>query len=118
MHQYEDALVALKVTAMTAWLNVYDVGDAVELVATLENADGQRVDPPTVRCKVRTPSGTVTTYTYGVDTALVRDAVGAYRLRVAVQEPGYWWFRWETVDDFGPLGAEEGVVEVARSQFT
>jgi hypothetical protein len=101
----------------TAIYPVYDVGDGVELVATLLNVAGQLVDPPTVRCRVRDPGGTVTTYTYGVDMALIRDGPGTYRLRIAVQQPGYWWYRWETADEYGPLGAKEGVIEVARSRF-
>lgn len=96
---------------------LYDVGDAVEFIATLQNVAGQLVDPPTVRCRVRDPSGTVMTYTYGVDSALIRDGPGAYRIRIALLQPGYWWYRWETADEGGPLGAAEGVIEVARSQF-
>jgi hypothetical protein len=101
----------------TVALYSYDIGDAVELCATLQNVAGQLVDPPTVRCLVRDPGGTVTTYTYGVDMALIRDGPGAYCVRIAVQQPGYWWYRWETADEYGPLGATEGVIEVMRSQF-
>jgi hypothetical protein len=61
-----------------ARINIHDIGDLVRITGTLETADGTNVDPTALVCKVENASGTVTTYTYGVDPFPVKSAVGVY----------------------------------------
>ncbi len=74
-------------------MNSYDVGDVVRCVGTFANSAGTEVDPTAVLCKVREPDGTVTAYTYGVDAALVKAAVGSYYVDVEATAAGLWAYR-------------------------
>ena len=49
---------------MPVW---YEIGDQPRITCTFTNLAGTVMDPTTVTCTVKTPSGTSTTYTYGVD---------------------------------------------------
>jgi hypothetical protein len=78
-------------------MNTYDVGDEVRCAAAFANSSGTPLDPTAVFCKVRSPSGTVTLYTYGVDAALVRASAGSYYVDVDASQPGKWDYRfWAT----------------------
>lgn len=72
--------------------NVYDVGDLVRCTATFAT-NGTNVDPSAVTFKKKTPSGTITTLTYGPDAALVKSATGIYYVDVSATEPGEWSVR-------------------------
>ena len=76
-------------------MNLHDKGDLVRSTATFTNTAGTATDPTTVVCKVRTPAGVVTTYTYGTDAALVKSATGVYYVDVSLTAVGQWWVRWE-----------------------
>jgi len=52
-------------------------------------------DPTAVTAKVKKPGGTVTTYVYLTDAALVRDGAGLFHLDVTTDEKGEWNFRFE-----------------------
>ena len=72
--------------------NVYDVGDLVRCTATFAT-NGTNVDRSAVAFKKKTPSGTSTTLTYGVDGTLVRSATGIYYVDVSATEAGDWSYR-------------------------
>lgn len=76
-----------------ARINAYDIGDLVRMTGTLEAVDGTNVDPTTVVCKLKKPSGTVTTYTYGADLYPVRSEAGVYYLDYTPTEAGDHWYR-------------------------
>ena len=86
----------------------YIVGDRIRVSATFEAA-GLRTDPTTVVFKFKGPAGTITTWTFGVDGQLVKDAVGVYRGDIDVTAGGTWSFRWEGT------GAAQGA---AQDSFT
>lgn len=69
-------------------LNVYDVGDLVRLVGTLNNAAGAALDPSTLVVKVKAPSGTTTTYTFGSSAFPIRTGLGTFYVDVTPSEPG------------------------------
>lgn len=98
----------------SATLTEYDIGDIVRLQCLFETAAGTDTDPPAVLCKVEDSEGTETTYTYGVDTNVVRkDSTGNYSCYVAPTTPGLWTYKWFAVDANAALyqkvqGAEEG----------
>lgn len=74
-------------------MNLYDVGDVVRCTGAFTNNAGVAVDPTAVFCKVRSPDGTITTYTFGADAALVRAAVGSFYLDVEATAAGIWYYR-------------------------
>jgi hypothetical protein len=77
-------------------LNAYDIGDLVRCTGTFASG-GTNVNPTAVLFKVKSPAGVVTTYTYGTDAALVRDATGVYHVDVSADEAGEYVYRfWAT----------------------
>lgn len=76
-------------------LHVSDVQreDGYRLSAAFTDIDGDAADPGTVTVAVRPPGGTVTTYTYGTDDAVVRDGVGLYHYDVTFTASYTWQFR-------------------------
>lgn len=94
--------------------NAYDIGDLVRCAGTFASS-GANVNPSAVMFKVRSPAGVVTTYTYGQDAALVRDATGVYHVDVSADEPGDWAYRfWSTGTG---QAAAEGRFGVRYSRF-
>ena len=83
----------------------YVIGARVAIEADIRVAAAY-TDPTTVRFKVRTPAGVVTTYEYPTATQIVKEAVGMYRLEFTVTAAGTWWVRLEV------LGVAEGAQEI------
>lgn len=85
--------------------NVYDVGDTAKLAGTFTNPDNNNAlfDPSVVKLSVKTPSGTVTTYTYNTDVLLVRDSIGSYSYLLELDTAGTYYYRWWST---GPKTAE------------
>ncbi len=75
-------------------INTYRKGQKVRCVAGFA-VSGMPTDPTTVTAKVKKPSGTVTTYVYGTDAALVKDSTGNYHIDVTSDEKSEWNFRFE-----------------------
>lgn len=69
-------------------ISVFQDGDKVRLSAAFTDIDEAASDPGGVLCKVREPDGTVTTYTYGTDAALIKDSTGNYHLDFLTSSPG------------------------------
>ncbi len=74
--------------------NVFDIGDLVRVSAAFTDSAGMAIDPTAVYVKYRTPAGTTTTLTYGVDAALVRDSAGNYHADISATDDGDWHYRW------------------------
>ncbi len=93
--------MTLPTTGFNLRANVYDIGDRPRLTATFSAVDPEdgidvNVDPDTsVVFIVRRPDDVETTYTYGVDAAVVKDAVGIYHLDVSITMAGLWRVRCE-----------------------
>ncbi len=73
---------------------MYDIGDVVRCTASITSTGGVYVDPATLILYIRTPSGTTTSYTYGVDPEVVKSAVGQYYIDVSLTEAGQWHHRY------------------------
>jgi len=73
----------------------YFQGSRVRLKATFEDETHTLADPTTVTAKVENPNGTVTTYIYLTDAALVRESVGVYHLDIDVNVAKTWYYRFE-----------------------
>ena|SRR5487761_2034170 len=72
-------------------MNSYVINEPVHLSVTFASG-GTAADPTGVTGKVRTPSGTITTYASG-DGNLIRDGVGLYHLDITPTVAGVWSYR-------------------------
>ena len=96
-------------------MNQYDYGDKVRTTGTFTNAAGTAIDPAVVKFSVKPPSGTVTTYTYGVDSEVVKSATGIYYIDTDLNEVGNWAVRaWSTGTG---QASDETYFSVASSEF-
>lgn len=91
------------------------IGDIVVISALFETAAGADIDPTAVFCKVRDPSGNVSTLQYGVDGALVKDSIGNYHADIDADEAGTWYYRFYSTGT--GKAADESSFEVSASQF-
>lgn len=82
----------------------YLAGDLVRVSATFETS-GIPTDPTTVVFKYKSPSGAITTWTFGVNSQVVKDGLGIYRADIDVNAGGTWYFRWEGT------GAVQGAIQ-------
>lgn len=78
-------------------INVFDVGDKVRLSAAFQDIDSVAQDPGGVTFTLRAPDGTLTSYTYGTDAALVKDSTGNYHVDVVVAAAGRYRYRFAGV---------------------
>jgi hypothetical protein len=67
-------------------------------------------DPTTVTFLMRPLGGTVTTYVYGVNAQVVKDAVGKYHVDAIINASGAWLYRFE--------GGGTGIGETLEQSFT
>lgn len=73
----------------------HDVGDLVRISAEFTNNEtGATLDPDVVKLSYKAPAGTLTTLTYGIDAALVRDDTGHYHADISASTAGLWRYRW------------------------
>jgi hypothetical protein len=102
---------------MSTATQTFDVGDVARAAVVFAPvATGTPTDPTAVTCRVMAPSGTVTTYTYGTDTALVKDSTGTYHLDITLTEPYTWHVRWQGTGAVAT--AEEQTFYVRQSAFS
>lgn len=96
-------------------VNTYDVGQEVRSDVDFTVA-GVLTDPTTITFMFLDPSGTTTTWVFGVDPEVVQDGVGEYHADWTLDEEGGWYYRWEGT---GTLDASaERYLEVRDSKFT
>jgi hypothetical protein len=72
-------------------------------------------DPTTVKCFYKNPTNTVTTLTYGVDNALMKDATGKYHVDINATLVGNWWYRFEATGSV--VAANEAEFVILPSQI-
>lgn len=74
---------------------VFALGEKVRARVTYTDPDtGALTDPSSVTAVLRTPSGTLTTYTYGVDAVLSKVSTGLYQLVITLAEVGTYKWKW------------------------
>lgn len=93
----------------------YQVGDQVKVAAAFTNAAGAAADPSAVVFRVRAPSGTVTTYTYGTDADVVKTATGAYYLLLTLSASELWHVR--AAGTGAVVAADESVILAEKTYF-
>lgn len=89
------------------------IGEVAKISVTIVGADALAADPSALRLKVKSPTGTLTAYVFGVATELVKDSVGKFHANILMSEAGVWAYRWEA--DAPNAGANEGRITVKKS---
>lgn len=74
---------------------MYNIGDVVSLEGAFTNQSGNAVDPGQVGFKIKSPTGTITTYTYPADAQIIRDSTGNYHVNWEPDRAGIWVWRFE-----------------------
>lgn len=85
---------------------IYDIGDRVTLTANFTD-DATPVEPTTVTCTVKAPSGATTSPS-------VTNTSGTYSAEVDPDEQGAWYYRFTATGSY--VAAEEGTFRVRRRQ--
>ena len=93
----------------------FNLGDRVRCTGTLAQTDGTLLDPSTVKAWHRSPIATLTTLTYGVDVALVKDAIGVYYFDLDVDIAGLWIYGFYSLGA-GKAASPDTILTVAASE--
>ena len=96
-----------------AEVKVHNIGDLVRITGNLATAAGVAVDPTALVCKVLSPAGTTTTYTYGTTAFPVQNAVGEYYVDVTPDAVGEWWYQFRSTGTGQAM--DEGMFRVKAS---
>lgn len=96
-------------------MNSYWPGTAVTLTAPFTTPAGVAVDPTTVTFKTKSPAGTITSYVYLTDAALVKVSVGIYALTITPTVSGAWYV-WVIGTGAAAVTAQVGF-EVRKAEF-
>jgi hypothetical protein len=96
----------------------FDIGDVVRVRTTFTDpVTTNPVDPGAVIMKYQKPDDTETSFTFGVDSELIKEAVGIYYVDLvpAVGEAGTWFYRFDGTG--AAQSSEESSFDVERSEF-
>lgn len=93
-------------------INNYTLGNVVRLSAAF-TVSGNATDPTAVTLKVRSPGGTISTYTYAAD--ISKSSTGNYYKDVTPGSEGRWYYQWTGTGTCPAV--EEGVFVIDPSQF-
>lgn len=88
----------------------------MRLSVLFEDTEGTDIDPSTVLVKTYSPSGRITSYTYGASSSVGKYAVGNYYLDMTPDEGGRWHVRWEAASGTSQLAVEDDFI-VQTSPF-
>lgn len=92
-----------------------NIGDRIVLSASAKTVETDTaIDPTTVKAWTRTPTGTVTIYTYGTDGALAKTSTGNYKLTFDVDVAGRWFCGFYSTG-IGKAASDNVCVEVKSS---
>lgn len=94
-----------------------DTGDVRRLSAIFKNSSDEDADPTTVVIKIRRHDpNNITTYTYGTDAELVKDAIGQYHTDYLIIGAGDVTYKW--IGTGAVYAAEESTFAVVKSLVT
>ena len=96
---------------------VYDKGDKARCRVEFRDEDNNDalVDPTAVSFKSLTSASVLTTYVYGTNAQLVREATGRYYVDIDLNAAGTWYFRFESTGTYQAAG--EGAMIVTAGAF-
>lgn len=92
----------------------YNIGDLLRLKATFTSLAGTNVDPSNITLKVKTPAGSVSTYTYPSN--ITKESTGVYYYDYSVASSGTFYFNWSATG--GHQAADESTFVVTSTVFT
>jgi len=99
--------------------NTYDLGKKVRVYTGTNGftvaSSGAALDPDVVKLSILEPDETLTTYTYGVGSVIVKEATGKYYADIDVDQAGTWWARWFSTGDGQAADEIRFVVEEANA---
>ena len=93
--------------------NVYAKDSSVR-VSSEFTISGTDTDPSVVKCFYKDPNNVVTTLTYGVDNALVKDSTGKYHVDITTTIVGNWWYRFEATGAVVAANEAEFVISLSQ----
>jgi hypothetical protein len=76
-------------------MNEYPIGKGLRFETECYDEDDALEDPTVLVFRWKEPDGTITSYTYGVDAELVRDALGLYHVDRTLNAAGIHTWRWK-----------------------
>ena len=91
-------------------------GEAARVSVVISGPDGAHADPISLTLRTISPQGAATTLRYPDDAAIVRDALGHYHADIVLDQPGTWYWRWQS--GHPSIGVAEGRITVQPSRFT
>jgi hypothetical protein len=92
------------------------VNSPVRIAANFQDDTRVDIDPDTVLIKIINPYGTIVSYTYGTDAALIQASTGDYYIDYTPNVSGRWHYRWESTGTNEAI-AVEGSFVVSMSPF-
>ncbi|KIO49601.1 hypothetical protein [Nitrosospira sp. NpAV] len=93
----------------------YLIGSVVRVsVSITDCATNILADPGGLILKVKPPAEAPTTFTYGVDSEVIKDADGVYHADITLDKSGEWRWRWEASTP--NVGVVEGDLAVRASR--
>lgn len=93
---------------------IYDIGDGRRLTATFRDMAETPADPTTIGFTMTEPDGTTSTYAYGADAELVREAAGVFHVDWTITQAGRHHYKWTGAGDV--IAAEEASFLVRESK--
>lgn len=96
-------------------MDKFDKSDLVRIDVDFKNSSDTLTDPSTITFKFEDPSGTETTYVYGIDAELVKDGTGEYHADISTDESGTW--SWRFIGTGTVEQVDEGQFYVLLSDF-
>lgn len=92
----------------------YQIGSGATLACTFTNQAGAVADPGVVTFTLRQPDGTVTTYTYGIDSELTRTGVGIFTVDLVFTQSGRHRYRFAGSSSNASVGPGTLIVDTQR----
>lgn len=85
-------------------------GSTLRIPVNYTDGSGTDIDPTAVTFKLYSPDYQTTTYVYGTDAEVVKDATGNYYIDVSPTVAGRWHYRWDSTGTNKASGVEGSFV--------
>lgn len=95
-------------------MSSYNPKSSVRLTVTFQY-DSADTDPTTVVFESIAPDGTTTSYTFGTDAEVVKEATGVYYVDLELPDSGTYY--WRFYGTGAVKASEEGEIQVLSSEF-
>lgn len=93
---------------MSSTCPTFTKGDLVRVSGTV--AGTVNVDPDAVYAQILPPSGSASTYQYGVDDEVIKSATGVYYIDVNLGTAGTWYYRFYSTGTGQAVSPDQSLV--------